>query len=600
MSRWRVFATSIALALGSSQLSCERADSVSEPPNVIIYLIDTLRADHLGVYGYPRDTSPTIDALAEESILFTDAQAQSSWTRASVGSLFTGLFPSRHGAVTRANRLRVDVPTLAELLREQGYATAAVIANPNVLRIFGFDRGFDVFSDVVQLHGSSRGDAVNAEVFAILDGLAGSRFFLYVHVLDPHSPYEAPAPFDKKFVPRAETKLPGVASAIAKIPRSIADYDGEIAYADHQLALLLERLRKSGLLDETIFVLLSDHGEEFMDHGGMTHGKTLFGEQLRVPMLMRLPGRLHAGRVVSAPVRVLDVLPSLADLLGIPVPDALDARSFMPMVRGESEADGRPLFAELDLDKHLVQSLRVGDEKIIVRRSPRKRASTKLFDLAADPRERRDLASAAPGATRRLEAELQALASSLSNGIFVELHGSTKDRGIYSASLLLSTEDGRFDHVTALLHETGDRVVVAPGGRRIKLEVSLENYPNPTRFKPYTIRDSDGIRFRLVPPDARWTIEVAEDGVALEEFSFRIGAENGTAPLALPLALPNSAPAIRVHQVGIPDLRRAPRPYVHLYVMEPASQPVEIDAELDERLRALGYLGEDAEPAADE
>ncbi|MCP4660174.1 MAG: sulfatase, partial [bacterium] len=297
-------------------------------PHVIIYLVDTLRADHLGCYGYRKPISPRIDAFAADAVLFEQAMAQSSWTRTAVASLFTGRVPTAHGVRGRRDALAPDAVTLAEILSDAGYDTAAFVTNGNVGAACGLAQGFATFEllgerDTKALHSLS--DEVNGAVFSWLDrGPRRERpFFLYLHTMDPHAPYAPPEVAARRFaanVRQPELDAETVAALEAtrqptsrrwgsrasqarlgsvtwmqaldagrlSVDRSMTEdltalYDAEIFFNDHHFGALLDRLRATGLYESSVVIFLSDHGEEFFDHRGWGHGRTLYQEQLRVP-----------------------------------------------------------------------------------------------------------------------------------------------------------------------------------------------------------------------------------------------------------------------------------------------------------------------------
>jgi len=293
-----------------------------KPHNVLLLMVDALRADHLGCYGYERDTSPRIDALANESVLFVNAYAQSSWTKPSIPTLFTSLYPIQHGVYAgekphSAGYLESDVLadeflTLAEAFKQAGFRTAAFVNNEHLPA----SQGFDVYE---------QGDISAAEIqqgfFEFVDQAPEAPFFAYLHYLDVHWPFEPESPFDERFAGPEAPAFPGpdgwrgLTDAInqGRIRLSpeehqqlVSLHDGGIAELDHHIGELLERLRQQGRLDQTIILLTSDHGEELLEHGKVGHGETLFDEVIRVRMLMRLPGSAGARRV-REPARLLDV-----------------------------------------------------------------------------------------------------------------------------------------------------------------------------------------------------------------------------------------------------------------------------------------------------
>ncbi|NNL66168.1 MAG: sulfatase, partial [Myxococcales bacterium] len=358
------------------------------PPNVVVYLVDTLRADHLGVYGYERPTSPVLDRWAAQSVVFDRAYAPSSWTRPSVVSLLSGLDPIRHGVEDRLDVIPDDVRLLSEQLRSRGYATFAAVTNPNVLPEWGFGQGFDVFEDLDPDGQGTRADAVSDWVVSRMPELAARQpFLLYLHLLDPHAPYEPPAPYDERF-----PRIPALPAN-----HSIGRYDGEIAFVDAEFGRSLDALAERGLADDTLVIFLSDHGEELMDHGQLGHGATLFEEVVRVPLILRLPRGAHAGARVATRVSLIDVFPTVLGLLGLPPAPGLDGRDLSPLLDGRggsADLAGRDLFLSLyttGTRSNLVRGVLSGEHKYLRRSRPE--ASEALFDLARDPEEYEDRAA---------------------------------------------------------------------------------------------------------------------------------------------------------------------------------------------------------------
>lgn len=381
-------------------------------PDVIVYMIDTLRADHLGIYGYPRPTSPEIDRFAADATLFLDAQAQTSWTRTAVVSLFTGLLPQVHGVNRRDDALSAEVDTLAELLSTAGYETLGFYTNGNVDAAFGLDQGFDHYQYLREsrerwsFHQLS--DTVNEWAFEWLDALAprGERepFLLYLHATDPHAPYTPPDDLYRQFAAGVERErgyvdeVHDISAGRREAPPGTAEawrdlYDGEIAFVDRHFGRLLDRLRALDLYESTLVVLLSDHGEEFGEHGGWEHGKTLYGEQLRVPLLIKLPEGQGAGRRVSSRANQIDVLPTVLDYLRI-APPVLDGRSLLPEIFGLRPEGWKadPSFAYLRLgERHARSVVEQGFKLIIDDQQQRSALASQLFDVGVDPAETREL-----------------------------------------------------------------------------------------------------------------------------------------------------------------------------------------------------------------
>lgn len=372
--RW----TALLLTLGMVS-GCTR----TEPPNLVVIVVDTLRADHLGCYGYGRPTSPNIDRFAADAVLFENAFAQSSWTAPSVASFFTSLYPSAHGVTTFVSTLPASVPTMAEVLQRQGFKTTGLSANfVQVVAQKGFGRGFDTFAELhrpaaagedAEFIGRVAADARTVTNRAIeeVSRSRHSRFLLYVHYMDPHSTYAPPEPYRSRFLRPYDGPFTGGTEQLKRVmqgelPIDDADlgrlidlYDAEIAYVDAEVGRFFEELRRLDLFDDTVIAILSDHGEEFGEHGGVFHGVTLYDEMTHVPLVVRLPGGKHGGVRLSHVVELVDLGPTLLELLGLADDRTHQGQSFAALVQAREAArsDGRA-FSELHPDPAVEQALR--------------------------------------------------------------------------------------------------------------------------------------------------------------------------------------------------------------------------------------------------
>jgi arylsulfatase A-like enzyme len=399
-----------ALLVAGLGAACSDAGSAR---NAIVVSLDTLRADHLGVYGHSRPTSPQIDRLAAESVVFERAQATSSWTLPSHASLLTGLYPSRHGARTASRQIVGDVPTLASILSGRGFATAAVVNGVLLEPRYGLARGFDSYSVVPE--DQSRAGAAHEVTRRALDWLrmqGDRRFFLFVHYFDLHSDYASLERYERLFDPppgRTDgttdqlMTLLGARGAFVtpdELERLERLYDAGIRQLDDEVGRLLRALRRGGWLEQSVFVLTSDHGEEFQEHGRFLHGITHFDEVLRVPLIVRLP-QGPRGLRVAAPVSGIDVMPTLLGLLGVPVPEGLDGVDLRAQLRGEAAPADRPLLAETGpgSNRDALRSLRDARFKLVLDRRDGRRS---LYDLAADPGEQRDVSAEHPEVVARM------------------------------------------------------------------------------------------------------------------------------------------------------------------------------------------------------
>lgn len=434
----RVAGTNGAVRLGGVHLRRPVEGPTSPPavatladgkrPNLIVYLVDTLRADHLGCYGYALPTSPRIDRFAAESVLFQHGRAQSSWTKPAVASILTGLFPVAHGAELRSERIHESVETLAERLQALGYETVLFTTNANITARFGFAQGWDSFRLLKHRKGGKREhyDAaeMNREIFAWLDERARQEpqrpFFLFVHTLDPHDPYRPREEFRQRFAAAVDVEavccsrsnqLVGLSGEAAqrRAVDAMALYDAEIAQNDAAFGDLLDELERRGLTASSTVLLTADHGEEFFDHGGWKHGLTLYEEMLRIPFILRFPGGRSAGRKILQAVDQIDIAPTLLALAGAPPAPGLPGRDLARLLEASS---GGPFpgplpasFSWLARPGVRMFSAVGGASKLVGRggeaflHEPRR----ELFDLATDPGERSNLADSgrSPSARER-------------------------------------------------------------------------------------------------------------------------------------------------------------------------------------------------------
>jgi choline-sulfatase len=355
---------------------------------IVLISIDTLRADHLPAYGYTGVATPHIDALARESVLFENAYSHCPLTLPSHVSLFTGLLPPENGVRNNIGyRLDPGHATLARLLKARGYATGAAVSAYVLRRETGIDAGFDYYSEVATAAGTRAVGLVQRPgeqtVRLALDWLRGvrdRRFFLFVHLFEPHSPYAPPEPFRSRY---GQT------------------YDGEVAAADAAVGDLVAGLRAMGVYDRSVVVLLSDHGEGLLDHGEAEHGILLYREVLHVPLMLRLPGGARAGTRESAPAGLRDVLPTLARLTGFPLPEAAKGRDLLAPGGGARTA----VYSETYYPRiHLGWSELVSlvDARYQLIDGPR----PELYDVAHDPAERKDVLAQEPQVGRAMREAL--------------------------------------------------------------------------------------------------------------------------------------------------------------------------------------------------
>jgi arylsulfatase A-like enzyme len=395
---------------------------------VVLISIDTLRADALGCYGYSRDTSPVIDRLAAEGVRFEQVSSSTTWTLPAHVALLTSLPDAVHGVVWDTERLDGHRVTLAEALGAHGYETFGVFTGPYLQPRFGFAQGFDHYVDATLfdkglegpevLVASERGRTTPGalrEVERFLNGRDGGRpFFVFLHLFDVHPDFDPPEPYRSLFDPGYEGDVTGTDvfhdPAIHRgMPARDLDhlralYDGEIRYVDERgVGGLLELLAEHGHLDDSLVVVTSDHGEEFFEHGEFGHRKNLFETTLRIPLIVWRPGVLPPGAVVEEPVRIIDVMPTILDVLGQPQsPEGVGA-SLLPLIDAPpGAARERPNYAGIVGGGLHLEAVRLGHEKVIM---DFESGRWSYYDLGLDPSEQAPVrAAATPAVTRAVEA----------------------------------------------------------------------------------------------------------------------------------------------------------------------------------------------------
>ena len=358
--------------------------------NLILIVIDTLRADHLPAYGYERDTAPFLSRLADEGWQI-DGYSASSWTRSSMATLFTGLHPQRHQTTGRDRRLPAESPFLAELLRGQGLQTAAWVTNGNVSTPYGFSRGYDFYTEMLT---DSEGESVVASVGESLGKLA-DPFYLYLHFIDPHDPYLPETPWteadeatgsQRDYLQPQEHFRGEFALDDTAIQRLIDQYDAEIRELDHALESLFLELQRRGLLDDTLVVVTSDHGEEFGEHGSLAHGSTLYDEVLNVPLIFWSQSPALPAGPEGAVMHHVDLMPTMLTALGASPPRRIDGRSRWRALLEGDDLRSRELYFHLDIDGYQAVAIQVEDRKLIRRDD---RGLGQAYDLASTRREDR-------------------------------------------------------------------------------------------------------------------------------------------------------------------------------------------------------------------
>jgi arylsulfatase A-like enzyme len=425
--------------------------------------IDTLRADHSSAYGYERATTPALETLAEQGVRFDAAYAPTATTGPTHASLFTSLYPPTHRVIKNGRVLADEHETLAEVLTRWGYQCGAVVSSYVLHGKFNYGQGFESWNDDFsgadtpigvtvwedgriegKFHG--RADDTTRRAIRWLESRSVSQpFFLFVHYFDPHDPYEPPARFRRRFVSELPMNERGGLDLL------VASYDAEIAYTDHMVEKLLAALDALELADETLVVVTGDHGEGLMDHGHLNHGVHIYEEAVRVPLILRWPGRIAAGGAIATPAELTDVAPTILELVrpGVQRGDGLPGGpikvELAELLREEGgAARGRSLASQIfqstagssaasepdpvylyrrHYDGSMVGRMWTEGEQFGIRAGRWKyirgdgSASAQLFDLAADPGEQRNLVEASADVASQLSARLEAWRLSVSRNV---------------------------------------------------------------------------------------------------------------------------------------------------------------------------------------
>jgi arylsulfatase A-like enzyme/tetratricopeptide (TPR) repeat protein len=381
---------------------CALSACAQKPPNVVLITLDTTRADHLGCYGYPNDTTPVIDELAKNATIFSNAFSTNPITLPAHTSIMTGTTPLHHGVRDNSTYVVPDeVETLAEVLSANGWSTAAFVASFVLDSRFNLDQGFESYDDDIESDWSydelakrernafgfseRKASLVATSAVEWLRQAPSDPFFTWLHFFDPHQPIDPPEPH-----------------------RSIHSYgyDAEIAFVDEQIGRFLSTLEQTGREDRTLIVIVGDHGEGLLDHDEPTHSLLIFDSTMQVPLIIREPGQQH-GLVVDGIASIVDVMPTILELVGIDAPPDVQGRSLVPLINGEpAEADRavymESLVARLQSGWGELRGLRTASEKLIHGPAPR------LYRVDEDPGEVYDLAATRPEDVDRLTTRLQA------------------------------------------------------------------------------------------------------------------------------------------------------------------------------------------------
>lgn len=416
---WRVVAGMATMGLLAG-IGCSKKPHT----NVLLITIDTLRADHLGCYGYPRPTSPRLDAFAHEAVLFEKAFCQSPETLPSHASIFTGMHPRTHMAISHESRVRPDLVTLAEVLKDRGYATGAVISSHVLDSKYGLDQGFQSYQAIHyafnerqrQAMQEREQDPTTEAALRWLGDNKASRFFLWVHWFHPHRAYSPPPRYARMFTSDYTGPATDQNDFAMRVWRDRVDlpeediaymrglYDGEVAFTDAQVGRVLDELTRLDLAKNTMIVITSDHGEILYEHEYyFGHDIALYDECTMIPLLIGMPAAQAVSRRVAGLVQSIDVFPTVLEALGIQCPKGVEGKSLIPLINGGADATTEFAFLETFPfpekcpPRHAV---RTETAKLIWREQPPAEIAKEFYDLGSDSGEKQNLYATDPDAAR--------------------------------------------------------------------------------------------------------------------------------------------------------------------------------------------------------
>ncbi len=374
--------------------------------NIVIIAADSLNADHLSCYGYHRQTSPAIDKFATQGIRFANACSQTSWTLSSVASLFTSLEQERHGVLRIDEILGRQPSTIAELFLEKGYRTAGLVQNSTIWSHTGLDRGFETYERFTwKLKGTT---SMMRRAEEVLLEKTGKPMFVYIHLMPPHQPYEPPHEYRHRYDPDYRGDVNGSIASCARVNRSnktashpdvkhlAALYDGHIAWVDKKIGYLLDTVMVNRPFDRFLFLITSDHGEAFMQHGAQGHNTHVYEEMIRVPLIFLSPGgHLGQSRTIEEPVSLIDLFPTLVELCGLSRPSQkVNGLSLAGLLSDDARSLDRALFFTSRYSSKETPSIpqmavRSGRYKLVL--PEYQSGAAALYDLSVDPEEARDI-----------------------------------------------------------------------------------------------------------------------------------------------------------------------------------------------------------------
>jgi arylsulfatase A-like enzyme/Tfp pilus assembly protein PilF len=532
--------------------------------NVLFFTLDTTRADHIGCYGYPLMQTPNIDGLAAEGILFQNATSQCPLTLPSHSSMFTGTYPSFHGVRDNGGfYLEGDQVTLAEVAREGGWATSAFIGAFVLDSRWGINQGFDYYYDnfdfakykKISLDSVQRegGEVVKA-FFEWFDKNAPQKFFSWIHLYDPHAPYDPPEPF--------RTRYAG---------REYGFYDGEIAYADSLVGRVLEYLRAKGRLEKTVVVVVGDHGESLGEHHESAHGFFIYDATVSVPLIIRIPSAELRGKKTAAQVQNIDIMPTLCEVLGLAVPRAVQGQSLLPLIAGRTPKKERMAYSESYYPRYHygwseLEGLRTSKYKFI--KAPR----PELYDLTLDPRERENLFGRDSSLDAEFARQLKALEEKKpQKGIGDkgprQLDADTREKLMALGYIGGITSDAKLNQ-SGVLGDPKDKIILFNKIKMAEGASSNREYNDAlARLEEVIREDPTVIEARQVRATVYLQLDRAEEAIQECQEALKIDPEYNAAIFTLAQAYKK----LKMHDEAVAGFNRAlqldprdPKPYVNL------------------------------------
>ncbi len=591
----------VILACMAAVISCGQD---AKQLNVMIIAVDTLRPDHLGCYGYRRDTSPNIDRFAGRGVLCENAMSPAPWTLPAFATVFTSLYPTQHGASAVKTRMRSSFPTLATILRERGYVTGAIINAPALKPETGVDRGFDYYH-MTPLHRRDA-DGTTRDALEWIDSTGDRPFFVFVHYFDPHLSYSPPPPYDTLFDPNYQGRLRDSfdidEDGFSRIRGTLFEemqaltatdwnhivslYDGEIAFTDKAVGDIFEGLHARNLRDNTLVVFLSDHGEEFYEHGGFEHGHSLYNELIWVPLMFSLPGVLPQGARLAHRVRLLDVLPTILDILGIDLEPHFEGVSLRPLL-DETGTPTRHQDCLLPPDVAFAEAILHGTEMKSVTTYPLKlihhmaTGEEMLFGLEDDPEEMRNLIDREPEVVSRLKETLFKTLFDMSDTWYIELAGGGE---AHTVDLEITAEKG------LMIGTLNPYALFAPDGGLLDPGEVLYSKASGSvlRIDGLNLRGIVTLAFKVDLPQIPIEFDFKIDGRSAGSHTYL--GNSLTSPVEMPFIVKRARG--RVKSEARPPGTPAP-PYFLVWYNEGkfrGDTTTKLDEETRKELKALGYI----------